>query len=271
MKATEIRAAAFDLDGTLLNPEREMTRAVIDAIKALEQRGITAIIATGRSYRAMRPFQQLLDIQAPVVCYNGASVYGRSGEKQYAQLLEDEISRRIITLGREAGVHLHGFRDEVLYYEFMNPEIEAYENRIGFSGIQTDFDAIDPLSMTKMMYIHQEPGVLSEIGRKLADEFGHRIHHCFSMPTFYEMMDGRVSKFNALKLVLDELGISPEETLAIGDGHNDIAMLQGVKYGVAMENASKEVRDSVSLQAPGNGRDGAAAFLNEYFQLGLDM
>jgi len=265
-----IRAIAFDLDGTLLDSDRVLTPAVIKAIGLLKARGIVPIIATGRSFRAMAPYQEQLQITAPVICYNGAVVYhGESGEIMHSVLLDDEITREIIRIGRASNLHLHGFRDEQLLFEEDDAEIADYQARVGFSGTRVDFDTLEPLRMTKMMYIAEDPSRIEQAAVMLEEAFGERLHHCFSLPTFYEMIDGSASKEHALQRVLSDLGISPDHTMAFGDGGNDSAMLEAVRIGIAMDNAGDEVKLRSTFCAPGNDEDGVARFLDEFFHLGI--
>ncbi len=266
----DIQAVAFDLDGTLIDSNRVLTPRTVHAVTALKERGVLPIIATGRSYRAMSSFKEQLEIDAPVICYNGAAVFdGRNAEILQETLLDDDISREIIGLGRTHGVHMQAFKQEELLFERSCPEVEEYQRRIGLNGRLVDFDAMDRLHFTKMMYISEDQQAILTIAEQLERDFGSRLQHCFSLPVFYEMMDGSVSKHSALQFVLDALGLDAGHVMAFGDGHNDISMLQGVGIGVAMANAREEVKACTPYSAPSNDADGVAVFLDRFFHLGL--
>ncbi|MCK5202170.1 MAG: HAD-IIB family hydrolase, partial [Spirochaetales bacterium] len=84
---------------------------------------------------------------------------------------------------------------------------------------------------------------------------------------FLEFMDGGVSKGSALFEVTDYLDISIDNIMAFGDGQNDISMIETAGIGIAMDNATDEVRavaDSITLS---NNDDGVAVFLEEFFKL----
>lgn len=266
----DIQAVAFDLDGTLIDSNRALTPRTVQAVTALKERGVVPIIATGRSYRAMRSFKEQLRIDTPVICYNGATVFdGRNAEVLQETLLYDDVSREIIELGRMYGVHMHAFKQEELLFEQSSPEVEEYQRRIGFDGRLVDFDAMGQLHFTKMMYISEDQQAILPIAEQLERDFGSRLQHCFSLPIFYEMMDGAVSKHSALQFVLDDLGVDAGHVMAFGDGHNDISMLQGVGIGVAMANAREEVKACTPYSAPSNDADGVAVFLDSFFHLGI--
>ncbi len=269
-KYCDIKAVAFDLDGTLLDSNGDLSPAVITAVQLLRDRGILPIIATGRSFQAMSIYKKQLDISSPVICYNGAAIFnGHSGKILHSCLLDDEISQRIIDLGRAHGFHTQGFRNEELLFESHNEEVENYERHIGFHGSLVNFDTIEPLHMTKMMYVSQDTDGILELAKQLEAEFGRRLNQCFSLPTFYEMMDGQACKRQALEMVLDDAGIDMAHTMAFGDGHNDIPMLTSVKVGVVMNNASDEVKVSTNYRALDNDKDGVARYLDSYFHLNL--
>lgn len=272
MNRPEIAAVVFDLDGTLIGRDRTLSEVTIEAVERLKGRGITVILATGRSYRAMLPYKRALKLDTPTVNYNGAIAFGDSVDDVLTEtLLDDDIARRIIELGREHAIHTHGFRHEQLVFERLSEEAQAYQRQVGFEGTCVDFDSIHPLDLTKLMYMSSDTSTISTIAGILTDEFSSRLQHCYSLPTFYEMMNGKVSKQTALKVILDRLRIDEREVMAFGDGHNDIPMLTATAVGVAMGNSSDEVKRAVAYQALSNDEDGVARFLNDYFSLGLSL
>ncbi len=266
----DIKAIAFDFDGTLLNPNKELTPKTLEAVELLKERGISIILATGRSYRAMLPLQQQLKTHTPSINYNGAAVYDvTTGVAIHEVLLEEEIARKIIAYGREYGLHTHGFRHERLLFEVETPEITNYQNHVKFSGTKVDFDSYDSLEMTKMMYISDDKKTIAHIASLLEAEFGQRIQHCYSLSTYYEMTDGSVNKGRALSMVLEEIKVDQAQSMSFGDGHNDLPMLLFSEIGVVMANASEEVRKQTAYTALSNTEDGVAHFLDDFFKLQL--
>lgn len=272
MNRPEIAAVVFDLDGTLIGSDRTFSKVTIEAVERLKGRGISVILATGRSYRAMLPYKRALKLDTPTVNYNGAIVFGDSVDEVLTEtLLDEDIARRIIELGRQFSIHTHGFRNEQLVFERLSEEAKAYQRQVGFEGTCVDFDSIDPLDLTKLMYMSSDHFTITKIATILTTEFSSRLQHCYSLPTFYEMMNGKVSKQTALEVVLERLGIDERQVMAFGDGHNDIPMLVSAAVGVAMGNSSDEVKRSVEHLALANDEDGVAHFLDDYFSLGLSF
>ncbi|MFD4820830.1 HAD family hydrolase [Peribacillus butanolivorans] len=80
----------------------------------------------------------------------------------------------------------------------------------------------------------------------------------------FEMVAPNVSKWSAIKNLLHEFRISPSEVVAIGDGPNDIEMLRHVGTGVAMGNASEEVKAVADFVTGHHENDGLAEFIETY-------
>ncbi len=266
----DIKAIAFDFDGTLLNPQKELTPKTIEAVEALKARGIRIILATGRSFRAMLPFKEQLGVHTPTINYNGAAICdSRTGTPLYETLLKEQAARKIIELGRVNGLHTQGFRHEKLLFEALAPEALKYQEHVNFEGDVVNFDDYKLLELTKLMYISKDTETILQLDNILDTEFPYKVHHCYSLPNYYEMMDGEANKGNALSLLLNDLSIAPAQTMAFGDGQNDLPMLQFAGIGVSMENADDKVKSLTQYHAPPNDRDGVARFLNNFFKLQL--
>jgi Cof subfamily protein (haloacid dehalogenase superfamily) len=264
----DIKAIAFDFDGTLLNPQKELSPKTIEAVEALKARGIRIILATGRSFQAMLPLKDQLGVLTPSINFNGAAVYdSRTGIPMHETLLRENAARKIIELGRSHGLHTQGFRHEKLLFEALTPEALKYQEHVKIEGHVVNFDDYESLEFTKLMYISEDTETISKLGGILDTEFPHKVHHCYSLPNYYEMMDGKVNKGSALSMLLDDLSIDSAQTMAFGDGHNDLPMLQMVGIGISMENANDEVKSLTQYHAPPNDRDGVARFLDGFFKL----
>ena len=264
----KVKAIAFDMDGTLLTDDKQISSRTRRCFKALEERGISLVLSTGRSFEALEPYKNDLNLNHPVICYNGARILGNKGEIIKEHLLPDEISRFIIDFARKERVHIQIYRNGNLYYERSTPEAEFYENHVSIKGKIVNFDDFTPLGFTKMMYLGDH-NYLEGLGASIKKHCGKNLSVMFSNPMFLEFMDGEVSKGKALFEVADHLGIGIDSVMAFGDGENDISMIETAGIGVAMSNAANEVKavaDSVTLS---NNDDGVAVFLEDFFELNV--
>ena len=258
-----IKVIALDMDGTLLDDNKNISASTDECIKKLQEKGILTIIITGRSFEALKPYKEKLNLATPVICYNGAQVIDGKTEKILQNYpLPDRSSRFIIDLARKEDIHFQAYKDGILYFEKRRQESDYYENHVNLKGEIVDFDDINPFEFTKMMYVGDH-GRLEKAAAKVLDAVGDITSVIFSNTEFLEFMHRDVSKGKTLLYVLESLGILPEETIAFGDGDNDISLLQAAGIGAAMVNASaavKKVSDFITLS---NNEDGIPEFLSQ--------
>ncbi|MCK5197927.1 MAG: HAD-IIB family hydrolase, partial [Spirochaetales bacterium] len=130
MKKSSIKAIAFDMDGTLLTDDKQISPRTRRCFKALKNRGISLVLSTGRSFEALEPYKKDLSLNHPVICYNGARILGNNGDLIKDHLLSDDIARYIIDFAREDGVYIQIYRNGKLYFEKRTPEADFYENHV---------------------------------------------------------------------------------------------------------------------------------------------
>ena len=264
-----IKAVVFDLDGTILKNDKTFSPRTVKMIRALERSGIIPIIATGRCRNSARSYQRTLDLSTPLICCNGACVTEEPSGKELLHVhLEDAVCRELVALSREFDVHLHAYMNERLYFEQGSKEADTHDLEAQHVGITVDFDQIPNLECTKVMCIGNEDR-LDKIHRQLRDTYHDKLLMVYTYFNYFEVMDKRAGKRQALEFVLNRLGITREETMAFGDAENDKDMITWVSYGVAMGNAPEDVRSAAPFRADTNEQDGAARFVEEFFSLKL--
>ena len=266
MGKNKIKAIAFDMDGTLLTDAKEISQRTRESFKALKELGLYLILSTGRSFEALEPYKIFLDLQYPVICYNGARIVSGNGKIIKDHLLDDRISKYIINFARKEKVHIQIYRKGKLLFEQRTPEAEFYENHVNLKGDIINYDKLDSLGLTKIMYLGDHEYLIT-LADAIKEKFGKDLSVMFSNQMFLEFMPGGVSKGNAISELADYLGIGLESVMAFGDGENDISMIKKVGMGIAMSNASKEVKESADLVTLSNNEDGVAEVLEDYFGL----
>jgi Cof subfamily protein (haloacid dehalogenase superfamily) len=266
LKKNNIKAIAFDMDGTLLTDAKEVSARTRSCFEALEERGVSLILSTGRSFEALEAYKKDLNLNHPVICYNGARILGSRGELIKEHQLPDDIARYIIDFARKDGVHIQIYRNGTLYFEKRTPEADFYEKHVNLKGEIVNFDDFNPLSITKIMYLGNHE-YLNSLGVEIRKQFEKRVTAMFSLSTFLEFMDGNVSKGNALNEIAEYLDIGIDNIMAFGDGDNDKSMIETAGIGVAMANATDKVKAVANSITLSNNDDGVAEFLEEFFEL----
>ncbi len=254
-------ALFLDIDGTILKADHSMSPSVAEAIQALRAAGTLVCLATGRSWESLKPLYDRMGLKGPTICYNGAMIVeGPEGNVVFEQDLGDEVSRAAITEARARNMEMVGYRHSKLLYEKNGPEVEAYISRVKIPSGSVDFNSLDKLDFTKMI-IFSEHELLETLKAKFEKRFSSdKLSATYSDPRFLEFMGGNVDKGRGLVEVCRIHGINPGSSAAMGDGWNDLALLQAAGEAWVMGGASDKMKtlfpsDRIALSAE---EDGAA-------------
>ena len=261
------QALFLDIDGTILRSNHCLSTRVRDAVAALEKAGTLVCLATGRSWEALYPLYKELNLHGPTVCYNGAMIVrDSSGHVVAEHCLEEQTGRFIVDYARLHQYQMVAYQNGTMFYEHEGEEMEAYIERVKIPAQKTDFSQ-DSLRFTKAI-IFGEPESLLEPKAYLEKELGSHLSATFSSPRFLELMAGGVDKGAGLREVCRLAQIPVSESVAMGDGWNDLALLEAAGDAWVMGGAPKELaqRFPEDRQALHCDEDGAAVVMEAMVQ-----
>jgi len=258
-----IKAVMIDLDGTLLNDDHKISDINKEVLKKLGAKGIKIFLATGRSYESMRPYHEELHLTTPAICYNGAKIiYPNGDEKEYP--VKENSLKTLIEIAREYNTHLNLYQDEVWFSEdISNEETKLYIEISGLEPIKKDFDRLDNMYSTKLLYVGEHENLL-RIEKEIKNRLGDSVYTTFSRPFFLEILDKNVNKGTAMKNIMEEESISLSQVIAFGDGLNDKEMIETAGIGVAMDGAFEELKEVADHVTISNNKSGVGEFLKKY-------
>ena len=259
---------AFDLDGTVLRRDLCVSEATVDALRALTQRGVRLVVATGRRFEGAREYAQRLGFggEDPVICYGGSMVRRINGEETLLhRTLPRSTSIEVLEWAAERGLHARVFTDgKVLtspetsavlkHLSNREPDIQVVESPAAW--LQND--GAEPTKLVIVDHPDEIPNWLDEARRT----FSGRLFVTRSLPHYVEIGGLRGTKASALSFLCELWGIEPERTLAFGDAENDVDMLSFAGLGVAVGESSEEVRAVADAVAPPVDEDGVASFIH---------
>jgi len=258
-----IKAIMLDLDGTLLTSDHKISDTNKEVLKKLEDKGVKIFLATGRSYDSMKRYHKELNLTTPAICYNGAKIiYSNEVQKEYP--VKKDSLKTIIEIAREYKTHLNIYQHEIWYCENVtNEETEIYKGISGLEPIKKDFDLLDEMFSTKVLYIGENEKLL-KIEKIIKDKLGDSVHTTFSKPFFLEILAGDVNKGTAMKNIMLEEDIPLSQVIAFGDGLNDKEMLVTAGIGVAMDGAFDELKKVADYVTESCDNSGVGEFLKRY-------
>ena len=273
MTGWQPRLVALDIDGTLLKwveggglTHEEIAPAVYDAVHRVLDAGAHVVLASGRSAHGMTSVADLLGLHGEerdrlwVVSSNGAVVFRYppvevvheetfDARPAVEAILEHHPNALVAVEERGVGYRVNRhFPDGELTGEMTLTEIEEI-----VSG---------PVSRV----IIRDPDATAQDFVRLGERLGlHGINYVVGWTAWLDLAPVGVSKASGLARVAGELGVEPGHALAIGDGRNDIEMLQWAGRGVAMGQAVDEVREAAHAVTESVYDDGVAVELGRWF------
>ncbi|MCR5423439.1 MAG: Cof-type HAD-IIB family hydrolase [Bacteroidales bacterium] len=237
-----IKAAFFDIDGTLLSFKTHIvSTGTVAAFQALQRLGVRTFISSGRPTRLIPSFPFRFD---GYITMNGGYCYLPSADGSVAgrkvllsNPIPQHLSDRWLRYADDNGVVTFAFTDDKLYLNRMDEATAALQRQLDFEMPPVK-PAGEMMGMTVYQFIvMQPPADDAKVLAMLPQCRMPRWH-----PAFSDLIADGNSKAAGMQAIIDHFGIRQEETIAFGDGENDIEMLDFAGVGVAMGNANDNVK-----------------------------
>ena len=271
------RILALDIDGTLLDRSGELRPRTVAAVARAFRAGMIPVLCTGRRYRRAAPVAVRLGIETPIVCNSGALVKEASGRQT---LWRADFGRDVLaTLFR-----LFQDRDEFVV-TFTDRTLEERDFVVARSPVgrplfddyldqNLEHAEIDPNWTNRQDLTHyhvcaiDEPTRMQGLELALLDSLPGEVQTFVQRSPRYagtmcEVLRHDASKWTALLHLAGLWGVEPAEICAVGDDRNDLPMIRGAGLGVAMGQASSEIRDAADRVTGSDNEDGVAQLIDE--------
>ena len=257
----------LDIDGTLLPHRAErVTRAVADAVNAVQAAGVKVAIATGRARSAIPP--RLLRGIRPdyFICANGAQVTDRGGNLLFADTMTPEEMYALVDFC-ENYEHPLAFVFDDGYYAYVEADrMRAAYAAVAGSAAGVVLDGEDQDHHLQMMPFDAFCAMPPEGVAAFQEKYGYLDLRFYDYaPGRYDIVPGRTDKAKGLGIVLEHTGLSAAGAVAVGDAANDLAMLRLAGCGVAVATAPEAVRAEAALVCPAAAGDGVATLCRTLF------
>jgi hypothetical protein len=228
----------------------------VEAVGRLVRAGITVVASTGRPFPGALPWVKRLGLDTPIVCYQGAQIRALDGGMILDHGIEHDLAMEVVRFARERDLHIQAYSKDELLVERDRPEAHEYADHAGMPiNFVADLDlAMGPTTPKLVIVATREvlEAVLPEVRRRWQE----KLNAATSMPTYLEFTSIDSDKAKALAFLCDKLGIPQSETVAVGDGRNDVSMISWAGLGVAVEGAEPEVIAAADRTIPGPGHRG---------------
>ncbi|MDC7228310.1 MAG: Cof-type HAD-IIB family hydrolase [Spirochaetales bacterium] len=265
----KLKLIACDMDGTLLDSNKKIPKANIEAVRKLKEQGVYFVIATGRHDSMIKSYLDDLQIEMPVISCNGALVREPFHNKMFSStpITKDQMLT-IVEICREYGADYHIYAHETIFGEHATNKMKYYLDKndslperekvkLLISEDYKDFILGTEEEFYKILVLTQIPEVLKKVDDEIYSKTG--IKSAQSDFNLTDVMQKGITKAGALKELSEKLGVEQEETAAIGDQSNDLDMIKWAGTGVAMANAIPAVKEAAQIVTDKSNGEGGVA------------
>lgn len=266
-----IKLIAIDMDGTLLNSQKEISDLDKKILQKAAKAGIKIVLCTGRPKSGITPYFDQLNLsdEEYVIGNNGClTMTNKDWELLHTEGVDAEDLEDLEALLADfPQLNLVLFTPEANYV--LGREINAQTKRdaeIEFSKIfHTDLPSFKEKNIPVLVPIFMgETRILDDFQERFDSQLSEEYNTVRSLDYAFEALPMGISKATALARLADDLGIRKEEIMAIGDGNNDLEMLEFAGLSVAMANAKAAVKKIAQVETSSNDQSGVAQAILKY-------
>lgn len=254
----------LDVDGTLLNDEREISKRTLAALLKVQQMGVRIVLASGRPTYGLMPLAKTLELGnygGFVLSYNGCQIIkAQNGEILFERRINPEMLPYLEKKARKNGFAIFTYHDDTLITD--SPDNEYIKNEALLNNLkiirEDEFSTAIDFAPCKCMLVSDKEEALIELEQHWEKRLAGTLDAFRSEPYFLEVVPCGVNKANTLGALLEHLGVTREEVIAVGDGVCDVTMLQLAGMGVAMGHSQDSVKVCADYVTTSNEEDGVA-------------
>ena len=254
----------LDVDGTLLNDEREISKRTLAALLKVQQMGVRIVLASGRPTYGLMPLAKTLELGnygGFVLSYNGCQIIkAQNGEILFERRINPDMLPYLEKKARKNGFAIFTYHDDTLITD--SPDNEYIKNEALLNNLkiirEDEFSTAIDFAPCKCMLVSDKEKALIGLEQHWEKRLAGTLDAFRSEPYFLEVVPCGVNKANTLGALLEHLGVTREEVIAVGDGVCDVTMLQLAGMGVAMGHSQDSVKVCADYVTASNEEDGVA-------------
>jgi len=267
----QIKLIITDFDGTIADENNQISAKTRETFEKLKRHGIKIIIATGRMFPSAEIMAKRLDLDTPIVAYQGATIQFSGEDKPiFANYLDKNCAREIVKYLKGKNIHTQLYINDEIIVENDNDIVKAYAQKmeLGYKVVK-NIEEEDLSVLPKILAINMNPKIVSNLQKEAQNILKDKVCITLSTPYFCEFTNPKAHKGEALKFLANYYNIPLEQTMAFGDQNNDITMIQNAGIGVAVENASDNLKKVCDYVTKSIKEDGVAYAIEKFVDFGV--
>lgn len=259
-----IELVVCDLDGTLINSDlvgHKLSKEIIDLVKVLKERGIYFTIATGRETMAAKSIVEELELNCPYITFNGAQLTETDGTNIYGSYVNLGKWMNVIKEVDRIGGQVVVCEEDTAYALRLNERIRIFENKQKIKCDKIEIRNIPKIKTSKLL-------LLGDINRfKDIISKDHYLINNFELiqseDDYLEIVNKGINKGEMVKELIRQMDIKGE-VLSIGNHMNDLELLQAADIGVAVANATEELKSYADYITKGQFEQGVIETIKKF-------
>lgn len=270
----DIKILAFDMDGTLLNKDKMVSRGTCLELEKLSKEGIKIVLSSGRLYKSIEAYSNILPFKCSIIATNGGVVTDEDGKRVYEKAMDRDAFLNVVDLLYDYKMNFHFYGVNEFYrlkgttslnnYSRVPKNIKDTIEIVEFDKISQVKESAYKNSYYKVLLVEDDINYLEEVKEELKKINGVKISS--SWANNIEIVPEGVNKATSLDYLCKNYGFSLDNLMSFGDNNNDIEMIEHSKVGVAMKNATNELKQKSDFITDfDNDHDGIMKFLKQYF------
>lgn len=259
-----IRLVVSDVDGTLVDRDKKLAPATIDAVERLRAAGIGFTIISARPRSGMMPIADTLGIDDPMGAFNGGIIFKRDGTLLCQHHIDPAVAKGVFALVAEAAVDRWVFADDHWYastdqgHHVDHERVASNQQPIVTADFTPYYDRAD-----KLTFVSDDAALLGELHERVRKAFGDKATVVQSQTYYLDVTARAANKGEGVTLLAEAMTTPLAAVAVIGDQGNDIAMFERAGLSVAMGQGPAEVRAKADFVTAGNDADGVAKAIDE--------
>lgn len=268
------KLVAIDLDGTLLDINKEISDRNKKAIGLAMQKGVKIVVCSGRVFTGARLYAKQIGSVDPIIACNGAIITeSHNGNILYSDYMKLEVCLKINEICQKHGVYYHVYAGDTMLTEKLGFTSKKYfernktlppEDRVDIEvvkNMEAKLKSI-PGRVLKFVIVSDDLQLLRRVRQDM--EQLSEVDVMSSNYDNFEVMNKGVSKGAALEKLSGIYGILPEQMIAIGDNENDVSMFDYAGLSIAMENGEAIAKAAAKYITAPNDADGVAQAIEKF-------
>ena len=260
-----------DIDGTLVTTDKVISPKTREKLIEVQEAGIKVVIASGRSPMGIMHLAKeirLDDFGGYVLAYNGGRITNcQTGELIYNVSLPTDVIPEIYEFSQKHGTGIMTYRNNMIMAANQSDEYIDFDGDACHIPVFVSHNFVEDITepINKFL-LTGKPELLAELEPIAVKQFENRLSVYRSEGFYLETMPLGIDKAYGLSRLLKHLGLERRQMICLGDGFNDISMLQFAGLGVAMDNASDQVKAAADYITRSCDEDGVVHVIERYLR-----